>query len=542
MLIQSLGFISRVKRRVFLLCLLAGSSSVFADNKEQTLIIMGSEIETCTTLSPQFCNIDTPLRNEKGALYSLTPKAIKRLEINWPTDDKSQLVATVSHLNTLLKQHPLPLSKQELLWAWRDIASKQLSELSQIEFDYVIDMLEISHLDGQRNVFNIDAKNSKKSQDWLTQTYKFIAASLKVKTEKPTLLVITTAARDPYASANYYETLLSQTGVALEWLPLTPGLAKALHEKKCEQLDTFRVQAGVHNRANVYPKRVAIEQAACLQGTDKLIKRIKNSTGVILIGAEFDTATDQRLRTTLFDSQGNAYPWTSAIADSSVLVTSGYSGNLLSGGRTQFGPVATVKPISSLAALRGERSVSAGGVGSITFALLDTYFSEQNRTIGLAKSLAANMQPNGIGIDENTSLVVIKSPHENVLTVLGERGVVHLKSLAKQQFQFNYWPSGAVVEMKKYGFILSKRSIDKALPTVKIPALPMLRFDKILTDAKLRSLTQAMCLSNEQSAVGQQDEFIVSLDAAKNTQYHRINSSSYGCAIEQLKLTITTIQ
>ena len=537
--------------RVLLLCFnssalflfaLLKSHVTFADNKEQTLIIMGSAIETCTSLTPQFCNIDTPLGNEKGAVYLLTSHVIDDVQSHWPTADKSRLAPTVSSLKRLLTTHPSALSKQELLWAWRDIASEQLSQLSQAEFEYVVDMLEIAKPNGQSRVFNIDIEHSKQTQGWLTDSYKFIAASLKVKSQQPSLLVLTTGARDPYADANYYETVLSQTGVAIEWLPLTPSLVSALQEKQCDQLTTYRAQANVYNRERVYPTRIAQEQAACSQGVAHLTARIKASTGIMLVGTEFDNATEQRLTAALFDSRGNAYPWTDAIADAPVLITSGFSGNLLSGKQEQTGNSVTVKPISSLAALQGQQSVLGHGLGSVPFALLDTYFSEKNRSVGLATSLSASKQTDGLGIDEQTSLVVIKSAQGNVLTVLGERGVVHVKSKAKQQFQFDYWPSGAVIEIKNDAFLLSQRSINNALPAIKMPPLPMQRFSNILMDAKLRSLTQAMCLSQDKTAVGQQDQFLVTLTASKNTQYHRLNSSSTGCAITQLNVNISTIQ
>jgi hypothetical protein len=64
------------------------------------------------------------------------------------------------------------------------------------------------------------------------------------------------------------------------------------------------------------------------------------------------------------------------------------------------------------------------------------------------------------------------------------------------------------------------------------------RFANILTDSKLRSLTQAMCLSQEQSAVGQQDDLLINLTATKNTDYYRINTQPYGCALSNLSLNV----
>ena len=110
-----------------------------------------------------------------------------------------------------------------------------------------------------------------------------------------------------------------------------------------------------------------------------------------------------------------------------------------------------------------------------------------------------------------------------------------------KSYSYSYWPTSSVIEITNNTFTLSARTIDEALPAIKIPPLPVQRFGSILTNSKLRSLTQAMCLSQEQSAVAQQDEFIISLTATSDTQYHRINAKEFGCALSNLELAIKSI-
>lgn len=534
------SFIPRFKRNTLLFLALATSYNVLAKNSEQTLIMMGSSIQTCTTLSPQFCKVDASLSSEKSAHYALTDHTINRLKQHWPTANTNHLNATVSSLTKLVAhKHSSPLSKRELLWAWRDTASLQMSELSQAEFEYVIDMLQVPQSDGQNRVFNIDSGNSKNDQSWLSDTFNFLAASLKVKAAQPTLLIITAAGRDPYADADYYETVLSQTGVAVQWLALTPALATAINQGKCEQLDTYRNKnMALYNRQTVYPKRVAAEQRLCVQGVAQLTAQIKNSTGVMLVGGEHM----HNLHASFFDSKGKAYPWLEAIADAPVLAASSDSVRFLAPIYSQPRTKAENSE-DVLAALRGGESIVAKGLGSFHFGRVSSHFSEQNRSTLLGDTLQNNQpktaKSKGFGIDEYTTLVVIKSSEADVITVLGDRGVVHLSRNSQQQYNYSYWPVGAVIEMQKGKFKLSQRSIDNALPTIKIPALPMQRFSNILSDAKLRSLTQAMCLSEGGSAVGQQDEFLVTLSAQSQTRYHRLNTTRFGCAIEQLSLGIT---
>ena len=87
---------------------------------------------------------------------------------------------------------------------------------------------------------------------------------------------------------------------------------------------------------------------------------------------------------------------------------------------------------------------------------------------------------------------------------------------------------------------MSERSIASALAAINIPALPKQRFAGILQDSKLRSLTQAMCLTGAQAAQAQQDEFLVDLTASTNTGYYRLNSDKFGCAIEKLTVEFSS--
>lgn len=527
------SLVSRITPNILLFLSLINFNSATAKNNEQTLIMMGSAIETCTTLSPQFCKLDAPLRDEKSALYALSTDSIGQIKKDWPTANKSHLTATITNLNTLLKTHQTLLSKRELLWAWRDIASQQMSELTQLEFDYVIDMLQVAQPDGQGRVLNIDLKNSKADQLWLDDSYKFIAASLKVKAENPKLLVVSATSRDPYFTASYYETVLSQMGVAVEWLALTPALATALTQGQCGQLEQFRHKyMGLYNTEAVFPKRVNTERRLCEQGVESLIEKINNSTGIVLAGNNSNT---HNLSASFYNPDGKAYPWTSAVRDVPVLIAENKNAEFVAVQHIEN------KPQRAADVLINKKVKTKPGLESVEYAFLKSQFSETNSLALLATSLETTNQHVGLGIDANTSLVVIKSNEGNVLTVLGERGVIGLTLEQAQSYRYSYWPSGSVFNYNKQRFSLNQRSTENALPNIKIPSLPMQRFNNILTDNKLRSLTQALCLSQDTTAVGQQGAFLVSLNATDETSYKRINASRYGCAIEQLALKFSEI-
>ncbi|GEB71952.1 hypothetical protein PCARR_a2988 [Pseudoalteromonas carrageenovora IAM 12662] len=111
---------------------------------------------------------------------------------------------------------------------------------------------------------------------------------------------------------------------------------------------------------------------------------------------------------------------------------------------------------------------------------------------------------------------------------------------AKTLYNYSYWPAGSVIDIKNNKFSLSERTVNQALPSIKIPPLPVQRFGDILYGSKLRSLTQAMCLSQEQSTVAQQDEFLIGFSITENTSYHRVNAKEFGCAISNLNLALST--
>ena len=69
-----------------------------------------------------------------------------------------------------------------------------------------------------------------------------------------------------------------------------------------------------------------------------------------------------------------------------------------------------------------------------------------------------------------------------------------IQAKGNQHYNYSYWPAGSVIDIANEDFTLSQRSINKALASIKIPALPLQRFGSILTNAKLRSLIQKLCV------------------------------------------------
>ena len=520
------------------------SINAVAQEQSQTLILVGSELTTCTSAKLNNCQKEAVIDGKSHNLYTLSSSQIKNIAQHWPNNNVEAKTAVLKTLKTIQSKSSNSVSKTDLLWQWRDINNQQLESLTQQEYNFVFDMLEVPLLNknGERlkEQVNTDFNNEVATNNIL----QFVSGSLKVNNAKPTMLAITASSRDPYESADVAQSLLAQSNINTQWLALTPALAKAITSNSCDELPALRnTLMNVYNREVIYPDRTKAEYALCKNGTNALVSLIKNSTGVM-----FNSGNAALTHKVLFDQNNNPYPWTQALQTRPVIVGEG------AGAAIQSKVTGMLTNTTSLEALRkSENNTNAGGLGSFNFGVLDTQFSEQNRTFKLTAALNKNevkstkteMQ-HGFGIAENTALVVIKSPEGSLITVIGKSGVVHLANQGKAQpgsksYSYSYWPTSSVIEITNNTFTLSARTIDEALPAIKIPPLPVQRFGSILTNSKLRSLTQAMCLSQEQSAVAQQDEFIISLTATSDTQYHRVNAKEFGCALSNLELAIKSI-
>lgn len=528
------------------------SLNTAAQEQSQTLILAGSTLNACNSSNAKNCINSQQITGKQHSWFKVTDAKIKQINLNWPTNNTNNKNAAVQSLAKVLNKSTKSLSKSDLLWQWRDINNEGLNSLSKQEYNFVIDMLEEFKADKVQVNTALNAQNS------TNNILQFISGSLKVNNPNPSMLVITASSKDPYSMANRSTALFDSTNINTQWLALTPALAKAITTNSCNNLPALRQsEMGVYNREVIYPEQTKAEMALCKGGVHALTSLIKNSTGVM-----FNDGDVSLTRKVLFDQNNNPYPWTQALHSRPVIVGEG-AGSLVQSAAKSNLNTAIVTGGSSIGALRGDKATkqqrltytAAGGLGSFNYGLLDSQFSEQNRTLRLAtllsktstKTKSDEQLQQGFGIDENTALVVIKSPGNNLITVLGSGGVVHLTTNtqgktqgAKTLYNYSYWPAGSVIDIKNNKFSLSERTVNQALPSIKIPPLPVQRFGGILYGSKLRSLTQAMCLSQEQSTVAQQDEFLIGFSITENTSYHRVNAKEFGCAISNLNLALST--
>ncbi|GEB71951.1 hypothetical protein PCARR_a2987 [Pseudoalteromonas carrageenovora IAM 12662] len=391
------------------------SLNTAAQELSQTLILAGSTLNACNSSNAKNCINSQHIKGKQHSWFKVTDAKIKQINLNWPTNNTNNKNAAVQSLAKVLNKSTKSLSKSDLLWQWRDINNEGLNSLSKQEYNFVIDMLEEFKADKVQVNTALNAQNS------TNNILQFISGSLKVNNPNPSMLVITASSKDPYSMANRSTALFDSTNINTQWLALTPALAKAITTNSCNNLPALRQsKMGVYNREVIYPEQTKAEMALCKGGVHALTSLIKNSTGVM-----FNDGDVSLTRKVLFDQNNNPYPWTQALQSRPVIVGEG-AGSLVQSAAKSNLNTAIVTGGSSIGALRGDKATkqqrltytAAGGLGSFNYGLLDSQFSEQNRTLRLAtllsktstKTKSDEQLQQGFGIDENTALVVINHP------------------------------------------------------------------------------------------------------------------------------------
>ena len=369
--------------------LIAFSLQLNAKEPSQTLVLVGGALTTCASLSPKNCEKNTQISGKTHNVFALSHTKISQIKQQWPSENSQAKNNTIKNLATMQAKSSPTLSKKELLWLWRDIDSKQLNSLSDQEYNFVIDMLEVAQIKSDNKRLKEQVNTALNSESAATEILQFISGSLKVNDTNPSMLAITASSRDPYESADFYEGLLSFPNVNSQWLALTPALAKAITTNKCDDLTTLRhSEMGLYQREHIYPDRTQAEYQLCKKGTDALVELIKNSTGVMFNGG------DQSLtRKVLFDENNQPYPWTKALQSRLVIVGTSAGTAVQSGGQAHAGNVVMITNGTSLSALKeGAQAIDApsersnsdsltynrfGGLGTFSYGVLDTHFSER---------------------------------------------------------------------------------------------------------------------------------------------------------------------
>ncbi|WP_105258760.1 hypothetical protein [Pseudoalteromonas sp. T1lg88] len=511
----------------------------------QTQVLVGGGLQVCSSMTPEHCQ--QSLKGGKASsLFKVDENALARLDRHWPSQYQTQKESQIKALKALVSEQAM--TQEQLLTLWYQQAP-QAQLLARPLYYYVLDTLELAE-PSQKVRLDTYINSHEATGDILAFMQSSISVAAGQQAQPPQVLMLTSASRDPYASADYYQQLLASKSIDGQWLPLTPALAKALSQGRCDKLNEFRQQALIFDRARVYPERIAEEQALCSQGVEALTAQIEAASAV------FFNDGDQTLASAvLYDEQGKEYPWTEALRTRPVILANGTGSAIQSGGSNAKGAVAVITGGDAFAALENKVELATkptslpsgyaaisyepeGGLGTFNYGVLDTQFSDDNRSLRLHSLLYGAEQLAGYGIDAGSALVVITSGQDYIGTVLGEAGVVKIQPLDTRSFRYSYYPSGVrlTLEQQQWRLATDTKAIEVKGPDAQ--ALPQMRFGDILYDGKLRSLTQAMCLSNSKMALatqytrGQYWDFTLRSD--QQTRMLNTDIRANACAIEGL--------
>ena len=203
--------LSRIFLTTFIACL--SISSFAQSSKNQTLVMVGGALNVCSSVNAHHCTNQNELQGKQAAQFKITERALTELKNAWPSANESHRKRVIQVLSKLAKSNSESVTKSALLWTWRDIDNESLSELDSHEFNFILDMLEVAVLDSNWNRLKEQVFNDLNLEKANSDIVDFVGASIKVSSQTPKVLVVTASSRDPYAAADFYQSLFENKGI-----------------------------------------------------------------------------------------------------------------------------------------------------------------------------------------------------------------------------------------------------------------------------------------------------------------------------------------
>lgn len=432
---------------------------------EYDLILAGGGLTTCSSFSPKNCQKKYFSNDDlQQILYQFTDA---RLEIfnqsqfyrNLSAPEKLNINSLLSELHANTKQRPV--NKNKLKKAIKDDQLYRLYQaLPDSQFYALHDFFEVrqtSHK-GERKREVAQLQNNK--NPWSRAIFETFFEQAKIKANKkgksrPRLIAITASARDPFESADFYQSVFNHFDADVHWLPIDKSLQAALDAKShspnaCQQLEQHRQNNHLFDRARIYPNRTT-EQFHLCQSPQLATQLLADADGIFFNGGD-----QSKTIAALTDFEGKPNQFLQIIkqaVDNKQVVVAGTSAGTAVQAGGYFNNVATVMltngaPEYALTyRASGEQAPSArcsesstcqganrpsnalsyragGGTGLFSLGLLDTHFSERDREVRLAAFAHQSQTRFAFGVDEATALLVANRSDKTVhMSVVGENGV-----------------------------------------------------------------------------------------------------------------------
>lgn len=418
------------------------SGTVRAENL-YNLMMIGSELEVCSSLQSDRCMSTSWIKaNDMRTTRLFQLSDVRRKEATrssiWPQqreEIRAQLATALEELATYFGRGVV--SEHRFVERLRSRAYQTLlMQLSEAEYQRLLDNLELRHTDGVQEVANL-AQSPATTRDMVEE----FVAMLKplAQTKKPRITLVTAAARNSYDPIERYTGIFEQAGAEVTWLPVDAVVARAQAEGKCTELESLRRDMqGNYDRDRVNPARHEQQLKYCTSDTawEDMLGR---SHGVFFVDGRADNLRDAfivdqeptRLMRVMLGRymQGSliigAEGHASAALVTGNMITNGTSREALaSGAHARKAPPEMCDLDASCPRDLGPNSVTyeaLGGLSIFSFGVVDTNMSQAGRQIRMMRVAQTTGTPLAIGIDGNTALQV--NTAQGYFRVIGDEGI-----------------------------------------------------------------------------------------------------------------------
>ncbi|MCC5854792.1 MAG: hypothetical protein JJU10_03810 [Idiomarina sp.] len=423
---------------------LALATTASAESRTYNLLLAGSELEICSSMNAERCLSDDWIEaNEMrtSRLFQLTDvrrKEALRSAI-WPSDRadiRGKLSDALEQMAEYFGRGVVP--EQRFVERFRGRAHLPLlMELSEAEYERVLDNLELRRLDGLYDVANL-AQSPASTREVINE-FMSMLQPLAGRDNPPRIVLVTGAARDSFAAVERYVGAFEQAGAEVTWLPVDAVVTEAQSRGQCGRIESLRRSMnGTYDRDRVNPDLHARQVAYCEDAT-AWESIIENAHGVFFTHGRAD-----RLRRAFGDEQG-VTPLLRALQERFVagtlvvaaegeainamsrvnMLTNGSSREALnSGAHPRPAPTPGCELDNTCPRDLNADSLTydtRGGLGFYGYGLVDFDTSYRGRQLRLMRLAQHTGTPVGVGIDRHTALQVNSGTGH--FRVLGDEGV-----------------------------------------------------------------------------------------------------------------------
>lgn len=605
-----------------LLLMLPIGSALAAQAKKfpsYSMVLMGGGLSICSSAQESACATTPEWSDEakKTELYLIQPNYIKNIinAENWAAERKpllSQVAAMLQHLQSKLPD--TPVTQRELSRLWRSsevevdgiwVSGRELyASLTGAELNFVFDQLEIEvtkKSSGKNRIKEQVLAQQSKDQFSIDLYQQLVDLAREVSVSKtkskkaalkssPNIVVLTASGRDPYAAVDFYESLFSQLGADVTWLPINAAYQAALRDPAglsvgCNNLPQYLTKVqGSYQRARVYPDLASTQKDFCLKGSDNAVKQLAKADAVFINGGDqsltyqalkqpdgTDTPELAKIRSMLESGQlvlGGTSAGTAVLSGGSylgkptVMISNGQSAQAIyQGALAQPAPAEGCENDRSCGEGVDEKSLTyqSSGLSLFPWGVLDTHFSERGRQGRLLALVGHTKAAYGFGVDEATALLVGfdgKNPQLVNFHVKGNGGVFVAEAASNSTFQpskltdmhSHYFTNGDSFSLSQ-GQLLANFADWKYSPNTN--NRPLLNSGNVFGADNYRQLAHLLCTTQSRDATGQFDvagrEYRLRLhrpvEAASRTGQYSVGSvhKSY-CSYRNVLVSVEPVQ